>query len=229
MTSVPADDMAAMLAGRFLRVATTQMSGPMAKFASGWFYVEEFLRDSGLDPELARQDPDPGLRDPAAWAGFNPRHATRVLLCRQDVFFVERFVFGNPHSRSDFGRGGVAGLLERLWSKIAGESQWRHQLDELQRDVAAMTRALRDFARTEEKRLDAWSAEFYDWVVWEMVFRTSGATRGGEHYPEASTLRELAGCHCWPEAFTVSVEQGPHHMVGYLTERLAAGIRRYAR
>jgi hypothetical protein len=228
MPSVPAGDMATMVAGQFLRVAITQMSGPMAMFANGWHYVEGFLRDAGLDPALARRDPDPALRDPAAWAGFNPRHATRVLLCQQDVFFVERFVFGNPHSHGDFGRGGVAGLLERQWSTVAGESQWRAPLDELQRDVAAMTQALLDFARTEGKRLDAWSARIYDQVVWELVWEVSGATRGGEPYPEASTLRQLAGYPCWSDAFTASVEQGPQHVAGYLTERLAAGIRRPA-
>lgn len=228
MPNVPADDMATMIAGQFLRVAITQMSGPMAMFANGWHYVEGFLRDAGLDPALARRDPGPVLRDPAAWAGFNPRHATSVLLCNRDVFFVERFVFGNPHSHGDFGRGGVAGLLEQQWSPVASESQWRVPLDELRRDMAAMTQALLDFAHTEGKRLDAWSAGMYDQVVWEMVWEVSGATRGGEHYPEASVLRHLAGYPCWSDAFTASVERGPQHVAGYLTERLAAGIRRFA-
>ena len=228
MPSVSGDDMATMIAGQFLRVAITQMSVPMAMFANGWHHVEEFLRDAGLDPALARPDPDPALRDPAARAGFNPRHATHVLLCREDVFFVERFVFGNPHSHGDFGRGGVAGLLERHWSTAAGERQWRAPLDELHRDVAAMTQALLDFVGTEGKRLDAWSASIYEQVVWGMVWEVSGATRGGEPYPEASVLRQLAGYPCWSDAFTVSVEQDPQHGVGYLTERLAAGIRRSA-
>jgi hypothetical protein len=226
MPSAPAGDVDTMIAERYLRVAIAQMSGPMAMFANGRYYVEGFLRDAGLDPALARQDPDPALRDPAAWAEFDPRHATDALLIRQDIFFVERFVFGNPQSHDDFGRGGAAGLLKRQWSAVAGEPWWRAPLDELQRDVTAMTQALLDFARTEGKRLDAWSANIYDQVVWEMVWEVSGATRGGEPYPEASVLRELAEYPVWSDAFTASVEQGPDHVAGYLTGQLAAGIRR---
>lgn len=230
MPGVPADDAETMMAERYLRVAITQMSRPRA--ISGWHYVEGFLRDAGLDPALAAgfwRHPDPALRDPAAWARFDPRHATRALLREEDVFFVERFVFGNPHSHGDFGRGGVRGLLEHQWSKVAGEPRWRARLDEVQRDVTAMTQALLDFACTEGKRLDDRSAELYDWVVWETVSWVSGATRGGDSHPEASGLRELAGYPVWSHAFTASVEQGPDHVVGYLTERLAAGIRRIAR
>lgn len=224
MASVRADDVETMVAERYLRVAITQMSRP--RLTSGWHYVKGFLRDAGLDPALKDgflQHPDPILRDPAAWARFDPRHATRALLCHKDVFFVERFVFGNPHSHGDFGRGGVAGLLEHQWSQVAGEPPWRAPLDEVQRDVIAMTQTLLDFACTQGKRLDDRSAELYDWVVREMISRTSGAPRGDEHYPQ-----ELAGFPVWSDAFTLGVEQGPDHVVGYLTERLAAGIRRIA-
>jgi hypothetical protein len=90
----------------------------------------------------------------------------------------------------------------------------------VQREVTAMTQALLDFAYTEGKRLDDQSAELYDWVVREIAMWTSGTTRGSLHDPP-----ELAGHPVWSDAFTASVEEGLDHVVGYLTERLVAGIR----
>jgi hypothetical protein len=128
--------------------------------------------------------------------------------------------------------------------------QWTRPLDQVQRDVGGLTRALSDFARSDVEDFARRSAELYRRRVGVSYMLPSG--RGGmeQFYQQAyrrlqsqlandrtvdvnsnkdAVLRALIGTQTWPEVFRISVEQSPDNAVSFLRERVKTEIKKFLR
>ena len=128
--------------------------------------------------------------------------------------------------------------------------QWRRPLEQVQRDLAALTRALTDFARQDVENFSRRSAELYRKRVGVSYLLPAGAGRMEQFYQqvvrrllaqkardgvitvnstEADLVRALVGADTWPEAFKKSIEQTPDHAVSYLREVVKTEIKKFLR
>jgi hypothetical protein len=128
--------------------------------------------------------------------------------------------------------------------------QWIRPLDQVQRDIGGLTRALNDFARQDVEDFARRSGELYRRRVGVSYMLPSG--RGGmeqfyqQVYRRLQTrlandrvidinsskdvvLRALIGAQTWPEAFRMSVEQSPENAVSFLRERVKTEIKKFLR
>jgi hypothetical protein len=128
--------------------------------------------------------------------------------------------------------------------------QWRRPLEQLQRDLAALTRALTDFARADVEDFSRRSAELYRRRVGVSYLLPAGGGRMEQFYQqvvrrlkdqmardgkvhvnsaEADLVQALAGGHTWPEAFKISVDQTPEHAVSFLREQVKIEVKKFLR
>ena len=127
---------------------------------------------------------------------------------------------------------------------------WTRPLDQVQRDIGALTRALADFARSDVEDFARRSGELYRRRVGVSYMLPSG--RGGmeQFYQQVyrrlqtqlaneraidinsnkdAVLRALIGAQTWPEAFRISVEQSSDNAVSFLRERVKTEIKKFLR
>ena len=128
--------------------------------------------------------------------------------------------------------------------------QWRRPLEQIQRDLSALTRALTEFARQDVEDFNRRSAELYRKRVGVSYLLPAGSGRMEQFYQqvvrrlleqksrdgqisvnstEADLLQALVGADAWPEAFRISVDQTPEHAVSYLRERVKTEVKKFLR
>jgi hypothetical protein len=128
--------------------------------------------------------------------------------------------------------------------------QWTRPLEQVQRDIGGLTRALTDFARSDVEDFARRSAELYRKRVGVSYMLPAG--RGGmeQFYQQVyrrlqtqlasdraidvnsnkdAVLRALLGAPTWPEAFRISVEQSPDNAVSFLREQVKTEIKKFLR
>jgi hypothetical protein len=129
-------------------------------------------------------------------------------------------------------------------------AQWRRPLEQVQRDLAALTRALNDFARQDVESFTRRSAELYRKRVGVSYLLPAGSGRMEQFHQqvvrrlleqksrdghisvnsnESDLLRVLVGNDAWPETFRISIEQTPEHAVSYLRERVKIEVKKFLR
>jgi hypothetical protein len=139
-----------------------------------------------------------------------------------------------------------------VWANFweAHAQQWRRPLEQVQRDLAALTRALTEFARQDVEDFTRRSAELYRKRVGVSYLLPAGAGRMEQFYQqvvrrlleqkardgqinvnstEANLVRALVGADTWPEAFKMSVDQSPDQAVSYLREVVKTEIKKFLR
>jgi hypothetical protein len=128
--------------------------------------------------------------------------------------------------------------------------QWTVPLDQAQRDIGALTRALTDFARSDVEDFTRRSAELYRKRVGASYLLPSGSGGLDHFYQQVSrrlreqlakdraidvnsnvsaVLRALVGAETWPDAFKISIEQSAENAVSYLRERVKTEIKKFLR
>jgi hypothetical protein len=128
--------------------------------------------------------------------------------------------------------------------------QWSRPLEQVQRDIAGLTRALTDFARSDVDDFAKRSAElyrkrvgasyllpssaggmeqFYGQVIRRLKRVLSGTRAVDENATAPDLLRALVGAETWPEALTASVEHSPDQAVSYLRDRIKTEIKVFLR
>jgi hypothetical protein len=337
--TVPADELAGIVASRLLRAAVEQISAPDNGLESNRSFMEEFLDKAGLLPVFRRRssdfaEPEPGvgarqvtaalnerreamkvgiaqLRThlgsivPEMTSRFDPYHAVSDLLGRLDAFRVERVVCGHPALGDEAERSGATGLLHRrqdapeappgqgnappaipelhdglfrreqyadkavvdalnrqnqwyewqthlVWAQLwdGHAQQWQVPLEQVQRDLSALTRALTQFAKVDVEDFTRRAAELYRKRVGQSYLLPADDGRMEQFYHQAITrlraqmarngqinvnsseadlVRALVGADTWPEAFKISVEQTPDHAVAYLREVMKTKIKTFLR
>jgi hypothetical protein len=127
---------------------------------------------------------------------------------------------------------------------------WSRPLDQVQRDIAGLTRALGDFALADVEDFARRSAELYRKRVgvsymlpagrggmeqfYQQVYRRLVTQLANDRAIEVNAgkdavLRALIGAQTWPKAFKISVEQSPDNAVSFLRERVKAEIKKSLR
>ena len=128
--------------------------------------------------------------------------------------------------------------------------QWRRPIEQIQRELSALTRALIDFARQDVEDFNRRSAELYRKRVGVSYLLPAGSGRMEQFHQqvvrrlleqksrdgqisvnstEADLLQALVGPDAWPEAFRISIEQTPEHAVSYLRERVKIEVKKFLR
>ena len=128
--------------------------------------------------------------------------------------------------------------------------QWRRPLEQVQRDLSALTRALTDFAHQDVEDFTRRSAELYRKRVGVSYLLPAGSGRMEQFYQqvvrrlleqkawdrvinvnstEADLLQALVGAGTWQEAFKISVDQTPEHAVSFLREQVKIEIKKFLR
>ena len=127
---------------------------------------------------------------------------------------------------------------------------WRRPLEQVQRELSALTRALTEFARQDVEDFSRRSAELYRKRVGVSYLLPAGAGRMEQFYQqvvkrllaqkaneglinvnstEADLVKALVGADTWPEAFKKSVDQTPDHAISYLREVVKTEIKKFLR
>jgi hypothetical protein len=128
--------------------------------------------------------------------------------------------------------------------------QWTHPLEQVQRDISVLTRALAEFARSDVEDFAKRSAELYRKRIGASYLLPSGSG-GMDHFYQqvfrrlreqlakdraidvnsdvSDVLRALIGAETWPDAFKVSIEQSPENALSYLRERVKTEIKKFLR
>jgi hypothetical protein len=128
--------------------------------------------------------------------------------------------------------------------------RWSRPLDELQRHVSALTRALSDFARADAQDFNRRSGELYRERVGVSYLLPAGAGRMEQFYhqvihrmtdrmardgiisvnsTEADLLKALVGADTWPKAYEESVDHSPEHAISYLRDRVKTEVKTFLR
>jgi hypothetical protein len=128
--------------------------------------------------------------------------------------------------------------------------QWTRAVEQVERDISKLTRALADFTRADTEDFVRRSGELYRRRVgvsfmlpsgnggmeqfYGQVFRKLKAQLSRDRQLDANPstdgmLRALIGTEAWPEAFRISVEQSPENAVSYLRERVKTEIKKFLR
>jgi hypothetical protein len=126
---------------------------------------------------------------------------------------------------------------------------WNRQLEQLQRDLAALTRALSDFANQDNEDFGTRSAALYRRRVGQSYLLPTGSgmelfysqlirrmreqkTRE-ELLPvsasDAQLVRVLIDDEAWREAYRISVDESPENAVSYLREQVQSAVKRFLR
>lgn len=129
-------------------------------------------------------------------------------------------------------------------------NQWRRPLEQVQRDLTTLTRALTQFAQQDIDDFARRSAELYRKRVGVSYLLPGGSgrmeqfyqqvftrlreqlARGGQiavNSTEADLVRAIVGADTWPEAFRISVDQTPDHAVSYLREVIKTAVKKFLR
>jgi hypothetical protein len=128
--------------------------------------------------------------------------------------------------------------------------RWSRPLEQTQRDIEGLTRALSDFAGADTEDFAKRSAELYRKRV-GVSYMLPSSNGGMEHFyqqvyrrlkermakdgtieinsNEDIVLRALVGAETWQDAFRTSVEQSPGTAVSYLRERVKTEIKKFLR
>lgn len=126
---------------------------------------------------------------------------------------------------------------------------WNRQLEQLQRDLAALTRALTDFANQDDEDFNSRSAALYRRRVGESYLLPTGSgmrlfyeqlvrrmreqKAREEALPvgatDAQLVQVLVGEETWREAYRISVAESPEHAVSYLREQVQSAVKRFLR
>ena len=128
--------------------------------------------------------------------------------------------------------------------------RWTRPLDQVQRDMGLLTRALGEFARSDVDDFAKRSAELYRKRVGVSYMLPSGAGGMDQFYqqvirrlrtqlakdraievnsPVNVVLRALIGAETWPDTFRISIEQSPENAVSFLRERVKTEIKKFLR
>ena len=128
--------------------------------------------------------------------------------------------------------------------------QWLRPLEQVQRELSALTRALTDFARQDVEDFQRRSAElyrrrvgvsyllpagvgqmeqFYQLLVRQLMDQMARAGQLHVNATEAALVRVLVGDTTWPETFTRSINQSPEHAVSYLREVVKTRVKTFLR
>ena len=128
--------------------------------------------------------------------------------------------------------------------------QWTRPLDQVQRDIGGLTRALADFSRSDVDDFAKRSAELYRKRVGVSHMLPSGSGGMEQFYQQVyrrlqtqmandraidvnsgvdAVLRGLIGAQTWSEAFQISVEHSPENAVSFLRERVKTEIKKFLR
>jgi hypothetical protein len=128
--------------------------------------------------------------------------------------------------------------------------QWSRPLEQVQREVAALTRALTDFGRADVEDFGKRSSELYRKRVGVSYMLPSGAGGMEQFYQQVvRRLREkftrerrldanshvsgvlgvLVGPETWAEAFSISIEKSPEQAVSFLRERAKSEVKKFLR
>ena len=134
------------------------------------------------------------------------------------------------------------------WDRQA--PRWIRPLEQTQRDIAALTGALLDFARKDEEDFARRSAELYRKRVGVSYLLPAGAGGMNQFYEQvvrrlrdqmvrdgllhanpnvSEVIRVLIGADTWPEAFRLSVEQYPDHAVSFMREKIKTEVKKFLR
>jgi hypothetical protein len=139
-----------------------------------------------------------------------------------------------------------------VWANVwdTYTQQWRRPMEQVGRELTALTRALTDFARQDVEDFTRRSAELYRKRVGVSYLLPAGAGRMEQFYSqvvkrllaqkanegvininstEADLVRALVGTDTWPEAFKKSVDQTPDHAVSFLREVVKTEIKKFLR
>ncbi|HEX4833417.1 MAG TPA: tubulin-like doman-containing protein [Trebonia sp.] len=139
-----------------------------------------------------------------------------------------------------------------VWAQAwdAHTPQWTRPLEQVQREIGGLTRALTDFARSDVEDFARRSAELYRKRVGVSYLLPSGAGGMEQFYQQvlrrlrtqlaadraidvnsnvADVLRALVGGETWPEAFRASIEQSPDNAVSFLRERVKTEVKKLLR
>lgn len=128
--------------------------------------------------------------------------------------------------------------------------QWTRPLEQVQRDISGLTRALAEFARSDAEDFARRSGELYRKRVGVSFMLPSGGGGMEQFYQQVvrrlrtqlandraidpndnvdAVLRTLIGAETWPDAFQISVEQSPENAVSFLRERVKTQIKKFLR
>ena len=128
--------------------------------------------------------------------------------------------------------------------------RWTRPLEQVQRDIGGLTRALAEFARSDMDDFAKRSGELYRKRVGVSYMLPSGSGGMEQFYQqvirglrahlakeraidvnsnEDAVLRALIGAETWPDAFRISVEQSPENAVSFLRERVKTEIKKFLR
>jgi tubulin-like protein len=128
--------------------------------------------------------------------------------------------------------------------------QWRRPLDQVDRDLSALTTALKEFARQDMEDYGRRSADLYRRRVGVSYLLPSGSGRLEEFYQqvvrrlhdhgaregrikpnssEGDLLRTLVGPDGWRQTYRISVEGQPRQAVSYLREQVKIGVKTFLR
>ena len=126
---------------------------------------------------------------------------------------------------------------------------WNRQLEQLQRDLNALTRALTEFVNRDDEDFGARSAALYRrrvgesyllptgngmTVFYEQLVRRMREQKAREEAlpvsaTDAQLVEVLVGHETWREAYRISVAESPENAVSYLREQVQSAVKRFLR
>jgi hypothetical protein len=134
------------------------------------------------------------------------------------------------------------------WDRQA--PRWTRPLEQLQRDIAALTGALADFAHKDGEDFSRRSAELYRRRVGVSYLLPAGAGGMNHFYDQvvrrmrdqmvkdnlihsvhsvSDVIRVLVGPDTWPETFRLSIESSPEHAVSFMREKIKTEVKKFLR
>jgi hypothetical protein len=128
--------------------------------------------------------------------------------------------------------------------------RWSRPLEQVQRDISGLTRALADFAGADVEDFARRSSELYRKRV-GVSYMLPSSSGGMEHFyqqvyrrlkeqlakdgtieinsNEDVVLRALVGAETWQDAFRTSVEHSPGNAISFLRERVKTEVKKFLR
>jgi hypothetical protein len=148
--------------------------------------------------------------------------------------------------------GWYAWTTQVAWAEFwaAQTPQWRRPLERVQRDLGALTRSLKEFARQDHEDFERRSADLYRKRIGVSYLLPAGSgrmeqfyqqvltrllnhwTREGRLQPnsrEADLLQTLLGRDGWRDAYQLTTEHGPEQAIAYLREQVKTEIKTFLR
>jgi hypothetical protein len=138
------------------------------------------------------------------------------------------------------------------WANVWDQYQlrWTRPLEQAQRDLAALTRGLAEFARQDEEDFPRRSAELYRRRVGVSYLLPAGSGHMEQFYKTvfdgirqrkanegtlkvnstaADVVQAMVGADTWSTAFELSVKQSPETAVSYLREQVKIAVKTFLR